>query len=158
MTSVELRRTFAASPAAVYRAWLDPTVLARWAAPVGWGIARVEVDERVGGHYRCWHVDPEGRDAGGFECEIVELVPGERIVLRWDFVGPDRRPLADASSRLTITLGPVEPDACELTLVHDRLDGLERQMPGMTDATRGGWSGTLGRLEGVVGAGPDVNR
>jgi hypothetical protein len=74
-------------------------------------------------------------------------VPDERIVLRWDFVGPDRRPLAEASSRLTITLRPAPPDGCELTLVHDRL------APDMTDATRNGWSGTIIRLERTVRAG-----
>lgn len=42
---------------------------------------------------------------GGFDSEILELVPDERIVLRWQFVGPDRSPLAEPSSRLTITLG-----------------------------------------------------
>jgi uncharacterized protein YndB with AHSA1/START domain len=153
VTSVKLQRTIPASPARVYRAWLDPDVLLRWAAPVEYDAARVEVDERVGGHYRCWHVDAQGRDVGGFDCEILTLEPDERIVLRWQFVGPDRRPLADESSRLTISLRPVPPDACELTLVHDRLDGLERSLPGMTDATRRGWSGTLSRLEQTVSAG-----
>jgi uncharacterized protein YndB with AHSA1/START domain len=150
VTSVELQRTIPASPARVYRAWLDPELLLRWAAPVEHEAVRVEVDERVGGHYRCWHVDAQGRDVGGFDCEILELVPDERIVLRWQFVGPDRRPLADATSRLTIALRPVQPDSCELTLVHDRLDGLERRLPGMTDATRRGWSGTMSRLERTV--------
>jgi uncharacterized protein YndB with AHSA1/START domain len=150
VTSVTLQRTIPASPATVYRAWLEPEVLRRWAAPVGYDAVRVEVDERVGGHYRCWHVDADGQPFGGFDSEILELVPDERIVLRWQFVGPDRRPLADKSSRLTITLRPVPPDACELTLVHDRLDDLERRLPGMTDATRRGWSGTLVRLERTV--------
>jgi len=153
VTSVRLQRTIPASPARVYRAWLDPDVLLRWAAPVEYEAVRVEVDERVGGHYRCWHVDPQGRDVGGFDCEILELVADERIVLDWHFVGPDRRPLADTSSRLTIVLRPVAPDACELTLVHDRLDGLERRLPGMTDATRRGWCGTIIRLERTVGGG-----
>ncbi len=45
---------------------------------------------------------------------------------------------------------PVSPDTCELTLVHDRLDDLERRLPGMTDATRRGWSGTMIRLERAV--------
>jgi uncharacterized protein YndB with AHSA1/START domain len=153
VTSVELQRTIPASPARVYRAWLDPELLLRWAAPVEYEAVRVEVDERVGGHYRCWHVDAQGWDVGGYDCEILELVPDERIVLRWQFVGPDRSPLADASSRLTIALRPVPPDACELTLVHDRLDGLERRLPGMTDATRRGWSGTMIRLERVLRAG-----
>ena len=146
MSSIKLKRTIPAPPATVYRAWLDPELLARWAAPVGWEAVRVEVDERVGGHYRCRHVDGEGRNVGGFDSEILELVPDERIVLRWRFLGPDHRPLADTSSRLTITLRPVPPDACELTLVHDQLD------PGVADATREGWSGTLNRLERTVRA------
>jgi uncharacterized protein YndB with AHSA1/START domain len=150
VTSVTLQRTIQAPPATVYRAWLDPELLVRWSAPVEFEAVRVEVDERVGGHYRCWHVDADGRDVGGYECEILELVPDERIVLRWSFVGPDRRPLAEAESRLTVALRPVPPDACELTLVHDRLDELERRVPGMTDATRRGWSGTLLRLERTV--------
>jgi uncharacterized protein YndB with AHSA1/START domain len=154
VTAVELQRTIPAPPARVYRAWLDPKLLVQWAAPVEYDAARVEVDERVGGHYRCWHVDGQGQDVGGFDCEILELVPDERIVLRWQFVGPDRRPLAEASSRLTIALRPVPPDACELSLVHDRVDGLERQLPGMTDAIRRGWSGTLIRLERAVRGGP----
>jgi uncharacterized protein YndB with AHSA1/START domain len=153
VTTVTQQRTIPASPARVYRAWLDPALMLRWLAPVEYEAVRVEVDERVGGHYRCWHVDAHGEDVGGFECEIVELVPDERIVLRWDFVGPDRRPLADASLRLTVDLRPVPPDACELTLVHDRLDGLERRMPGMTDAARRGWSGTVVRLERTLGSG-----
>ena len=152
MTSVTLQRTIPASPATVYRAWLDPDLLLGWLAPVEYEAVRVEVDERVGGHYRCWHVDAQGEDVGGFDCEILELVPDERIVLRWQFVGPDRRPLADASSRLTVVLHPLPPDACELTLVHDRLDDLERQMPGMTEGTRRGWTGTMARLERTVRA------
>ncbi len=151
MTSVTLKRTIPASPARVYRAWLDPDLMLRWSAPVEYEAVRVEVDERVGGHYRCWQVDAQGRDVGGYDCEILELVPDERIVLRWQFVGSDRRPIADVSSRLTIVLRPVAPDACELTLIHDRLDDLERRVPGMTDATRRGWSGTLIRLERAVG-------
>jgi uncharacterized protein YndB with AHSA1/START domain len=147
VTSVKIQRTIRASPAEVYRAWLDPELLTRWAAPVGWEAVRVDVDERVGGHYRCVHIDPQGRDSGGFDCEIIELVPDERIVLRWDFVGPDRRPLAETSSRLTIALRPAPPDACELTLVHERLS------PDVTDSTRRGWSGTITRLEQTVHAG-----
>ncbi len=147
MTSVKLQRTIPAPPATVYRAWLDPELIRRWAAPVGWEAVRVEVDERVGGHYRCGHVDAEGRAVGGFDCEILELVQDERIVLRWQFVSPDARPLAEASSRLTITLRPVPPNSCELTLVHDRLS------PDVTDSTRLGWSGTMTRLEQVISGG-----
>ena len=92
MTAVRIERVLPAAPARVYRAWLDPQTLARWSAPTGFDVARHEVDERVGGRYRCWHVDAQGRDVGGYEAQILELLPDERIVLRWHFVGPDRVP------------------------------------------------------------------
>ena len=72
-------------------------------APGGLAVKRAEVAPRVGGHLRIWHADVGGSDVGGFDCEIVELVPDKRLVFRWGFVGPDRRgPVYD--SRLTITL------------------------------------------------------
>jgi pimeloyl-ACP methyl ester carboxylesterase len=58
---------------------------------------------RVGGHFRILHVE-SGADIGGFECEIVELVPDERIVFRWGFVGPERTAGQVFDSVLTITL------------------------------------------------------
>jgi uncharacterized protein YndB with AHSA1/START domain len=64
-------------------------VLRRWLAPGGLEVTRAEVDERVGGRYRIWQADA-GSEVGGFERELVELVPNQRIVFRWGFVGPDR--------------------------------------------------------------------
>ena len=51
---VRLRRTIFAPPDRVYRALLDAAMLRRWLAPPGFGVARAEVDERAGGHYRVW--------------------------------------------------------------------------------------------------------
>jgi hypothetical protein len=36
-------------------------------------VKRVEIDERVGGHYRVWQADSDS-DVGGFDCELLELV------------------------------------------------------------------------------------
>lgn len=90
-TAVSLERMIPAPPARVYRAWLDPGLLVRWMAPGSCTLTRAEVDERVGGHYRIWHADPAGTEVGGFDCELAELVPDQRIVFRWGFVGPQRR-------------------------------------------------------------------
>lgn len=102
-TAVRLQRTIPAPPDRVYRAWLDPDLLRRWLAPTGFTVTRVEVDERVGGHHRIWQAGPDG-DMGGFDCELLELVPNQRIVFRWRFVGPDRVAGPAHDSRLTITL------------------------------------------------------
>ena len=94
-TAVHVRRTIPAAPDRVYRAWLDTQLMAKWFAPAGFTVRKAEVDERVGGRLSIWHADGEGNDVGGSESEIVELVPGERIVLHWQFVGPDRESALD---------------------------------------------------------------
>ncbi len=93
-TAVHVRRTIAAAPERVYRAWLDPELMGKWFAPAGFTVRKAEVDERVGGRLSIWHADGEGNDVGGSESEIVELVPGERIVLRLAVrrPRPDHRP------------------------------------------------------------------
>jgi uncharacterized protein YndB with AHSA1/START domain len=84
--AIRLQRTIPAPPERVYRAWLDPELVRGWLSPGSWEVTRVEVDERVGGHYRVWQQSADGA-VGGFECELLELVPPERIVFRWGFVG-----------------------------------------------------------------------
>jgi uncharacterized protein YndB with AHSA1/START domain len=100
---VRLERTIPAPPHRVYRAWLEPDLLRRWLAPGGLEVKRVDVDEGVGGHYRVWQAD-SGADVGGFDCELLELVPDQRIVFRWGFVGPDGDDGPAYDSLLTITL------------------------------------------------------
>ena len=146
MTAVRLQRTIAAPRDRVYRAWLDPDLLARWMAPGALDVTRAEVDERVGGHFRIWHAGPEG-DVGGFEAELLELVPGERIVFRWGFVGPDRLAGPTYDSLLTITLREAPDGATELTLVHERLDELAAALPDVADNVGRGWEAALDKLE-----------
>jgi uncharacterized protein YndB with AHSA1/START domain len=145
MTAVRLQRTIAAPPERVYRAWLDPELLSRWMAPGSLNVTRAEVDERVGGRYRIWQSGPEGQ-AGGFEAELLELVPAERIVLRWGFVGPDRLAGPTFDSLLTVTLREAPGGATELTLVHERLDALRDALPEVADKVGVGWELALDKL------------
>jgi uncharacterized protein YndB with AHSA1/START domain len=146
MTGVRLQRTIAASPDRVYRAWLEPDLLARWMAPGAFEVTRAEVDERVGGRLRIWHAGPEG-DVGGFEAELLDLVPGELLVFRWGFVGPDRLAGPTYDSLLTITLREASDGATELTLVHERLDELAAALPEVADNVGRGWELALDKLE-----------
>jgi uncharacterized protein YndB with AHSA1/START domain len=149
---VRLQRTIPAPPDQVYRAWLDPELMRRWFAATGMHVTRAEVDERVGGHHRVWQAGPDG-DAGGFESELLELVPGERIVFAWGFVGPERVADPAHASRLTITLRPAPGDATELTLVHERLGALDRAMPGMLEMVGNGWGQALDKLVAALDEG-----
>jgi uncharacterized protein YndB with AHSA1/START domain len=153
-TAVRLERTIPASPARVYRAWLDPGLLVRWMAPGSYALIRAEVDERVGGHYRIWHADPAGTEVGGFDCELAELVPDQRIVFRWGFVGPQRRGGPVFDSLLTVTLREAPGDATVLTLVHERLEDLAAAQPDVAQNVGPGWEDVLGQLAGVLSRAP----
>jgi uncharacterized protein YndB with AHSA1/START domain len=147
-TAVRLTRTIAAPPERVYRAWLDPDLLMRWLAPGSMSAPRAEVDERPGGRFAVWHADA-GEDVGGIECEILELVPNERLVLKHHFVGPEREADPGMESRLTVSFREVE-EGTELTLVHERLERLRDRMPHVADQVTAGWGSVLDKLEAVA--------
>jgi uncharacterized protein YndB with AHSA1/START domain len=149
---VHITRTIAAPPHRVYRAWLDPQTLQQWMVAGDRHVERVEVDERVGGVHRTWQATPDGTPAGGFESEIVEMVPDERLVLRWGFAGPDRTAGPVYDSLLTVTLAAAGDDATVLTLVHERLDDLHTAMPEVAAKVEHGWNDALDRLEPALAA------
>jgi uncharacterized protein YndB with AHSA1/START domain len=153
--AVRLERTLAAPPHEVYRAWLDPEILRRWMAPGCFTVGRAEVQARVGGRFRIWHADA-GSDVGGFECEILELGPDQRLVFRWGFVGPERAAGTIFDSRLTVTLRPVEGERTLLTLVHERLEDLAAAMPHVVDQVEAGWDQAFAKLAGLFAAEADV--
>ena len=148
--TVHLQRTIPAPPPRVYRAWLDPDLLRRWLAPHGLEATRVEVDEQTGGRFRIWHVQG-GADVGGFDCELVELVPDRRLVFRWGFVGPDRTAGPAYDSLLTITLAEAPAGGTLLTLVHERLDDLAAAMPEVAENVQLGWEQALEKLSTTIG-------
>jgi uncharacterized protein YndB with AHSA1/START domain len=151
---VRLQRTFPAPPHAVYRAWLDPDLVRQWMAPGDpYEVERVDIDERVGGHYSVWQ-SHSGVSGGGFECEILELVPDERIVFRWGFVGPRRAEGPVFDSRLTITLREISPGSTLLTLIHERLDALAGAMPDVADKVELGWGVVLEKLGASIATRP----
>ena len=149
--AVRLEREIPAPPRDVYRAWLDPDLLRRWLAPGGITVRLAEVEAREGGHFRIWHVE-SGADLGGFECEIVELAPDERIVFRWGFVGPERTAGPVFDSVLTITLHAARGGSTKVTLIHERLEDLAAAMPHIADNVQVGWELVLDKLAVTLGA------
>jgi uncharacterized protein YndB with AHSA1/START domain len=83
---------------------------------------------------------------GGFECDLLELVPDQRIVFRWGFVGPDRARGQSYDSLLTVTLRDAPDGGTVLTLVHERLDALAAAMPQVAGNVGRGWDSALGKL------------
>ena len=139
--AVTLKRTFAAPRARVYRALLDPKLLARWMSPDDHSVALATVDERVGGSHRIEMIAPDGSHHA-FDSIIEELVPDERIVLTFTFVGEQRE-----ETLLTLTLRDVE-GGTELQLDHQRIT---LRGPFDDRSVNSGWSQALTKLQALFG-------
>ena len=96
-----------------------------------------------------WQTD-SGTAVGGFDCELLELVPDQRVVFRWGFVGPDRDDGPRFDSLLTITLRQAAPGVTALTLVHERLEALRAAMPNVADHVGAGWEDVLSKLASIL--------
>lgn len=143
--AVRIERTIAASAHRVFRAWLDPALLGRWLAPGGFVVKKAEVEERVGGRFSIWQTTGDV-DVGGFEAEILELVPDRKLAFRWGFVGPERVADPRFDSILTIELRELAADSTALTLVHERLDEIAAAMSEVAAGVRWGWESALAKL------------
>lgn len=150
-TTVRQERVFACPPERLYDAWLDPVKVARWLAPGDFEVAHAEIDARPGGHYRIWH-SSDGTPVGGFETEIVELLPPRRLVFNWGFCGPDRDAGPRYDSKLTITLTEMPDGGTRLLLVHEQLDALAAALPDVARKVDVGWELVLTKLTSLVDA------
>jgi len=71
----------------VWRYWTDPDRFARWWGPQGFGVAKAEMDVRVGGKY-LWCMRPAAGYEGHNPCNagtLTEVVPHKllRYVTQW---------------------------------------------------------------------------
>lgn len=142
---VEVRRTYAASPAEVYAAWTNPEALGTWFGPtVDLTTIVHALDLRVGGRYRI-----EMRPATG-ETHIVtgtyqELDAPHRLAFTWRW----ENAAVDEETLVAIDLRSAGPGT-ELVLTHSRFAS-EKSRDGHT----AGWEGCLTRLGGALaGRGP----
>lgn len=136
--AVSLERVIAAPRSKVYRAWLDPVMLAQWMGPDDFTVTVATVDARVGGVHQVEMLDAEGGHHE-FVSVIQELVPDERIVFAFKFHPEGQQ------SRLTLTLRDIE-DGTALRLEHERITvggSLD------TQSVNVGWSQTLAKLQAL---------
>jgi uncharacterized protein YndB with AHSA1/START domain len=73
--SVVIERVFPHAPAKVWRALTDGDLMARWLMPNDF---RPEV-----GHRFTFRGQPAGRWDGIVDCEVLEIEPLKRLVIRW---------------------------------------------------------------------------
>ena len=148
-SSVEVERSFEASPAHVYAAWLDPAMAKVWMSPGSISAARAEIDPQVGGHYRIWHVE-DGVVVGGFDGEFLELVPNRRLVFAWGLLGPERENGPVFDSRLTVTFAENDAGGTDLTLLHEHLEEFAAAKPDVAAMIETGWRTVLDKLATLV--------
>ena len=134
--SLTLNRRLAAAPEKVYGAWADPEKLVQWFGPasVEAGSVKVDIDLRVGGHYRIsFNANGQYNQVGGVYREVV---PNERLVFSWAWHSTPER-----ESLVTVLLKP-DGAGTLLTFHHEQFaDATAR------DNHQRGWTELLGRLE-----------
>jgi uncharacterized protein YndB with AHSA1/START domain len=77
--TVHFHRVLRAPPERVYRAFLDPSALAKWIPPHGFTCRVHHLDARVGGTFRMSFTNFGADASHSFGGEYLELVPNERI-------------------------------------------------------------------------------
>ncbi len=139
--AVQVSRVMRAPRSRVYRAFLDPELVARWWAPMDSVVATATVDERVGGVHRIEMLTATG-EPHMFDAVIQELVPDERIVLVFMFA-PDAE-----ETLLTVTFRDA-PGGTEVLLDHQNVTA---EGPLNEQSVDAGWSSVLDKLEGIAHA------
>lgn len=76
---VRLHRVLRTPPAKVYRAFLEPSAMAKWLPPYGFTCQVQHMDARVGGNFRMSFHNFSSGLGHSFGGEYLELVPNERI-------------------------------------------------------------------------------
>ncbi len=79
---VDLDEYFAAPPQRVWQALTDPALLARWLMPN-------DFEPKVGKRFT-FAPDCPASWEGNVACEVLELVPGQRMVWSWHTKGMER--------------------------------------------------------------------
>ncbi|ROS75298.1 SRPBCC family protein [Cellulomonas sp. PhB143] len=83
---IDVVRDFDAPPAAVFRAWTDPSLVAQWLRPDRLTMEIDHYDARTGGSWAYSHRGPDG-EAYAFHGTFHSVVPDESITQTFEFGG-----------------------------------------------------------------------
>lgn len=146
LPAIRMTRTYPAAPEAVFRAWTDPALLARWFSPTDeYAVEVTEFDATPGGRYRI----EMRHDLGAVHTVhgTFETVDAPRtLAMTWAW--EEGAMEAGAPTRVEVSLTP-DGSGTHLTLVHDGFSEAEAGA-----AHHDGWAGCLWRLENVFEATP----
>ncbi|MEQ1716572.1 MAG: SRPBCC domain-containing protein [Hyphomicrobium sp.] len=137
--AVEVKKSFDAPPQAVFAAWLDPVIAAKWLfrTPEGQAV-HADIDAVPGGEF-CFIERREDEDINHVgEYEVIEAPSRLVFVFSLDQFR--------TSNRVSIDFVPVG-EGTEVTLIHD----LDAEWARFADRTRQGWALMLDLLAEVLG-------
>jgi len=139
---LRLERVLSAARSAVYRAHIDPELLARWWGPDGFSAPSVELDARVGGTYRIEMRPPQG-DSFILSGEFIEVEPSTRLAytFRWEPPDPD-----DQETLAVFSLRDVD-GATAVTIEQGVFATQKRR-----ELHEQGWTQSLNRLQTLIEA------
>lgn len=139
VSTLVMKRRFAASRERVFAAWTTTEQLVRWFCPGDdMTVPLAEVEAREGGHYRIVMENSKGETyspSGTYE----KVVRNESLIFSWKWAD------SDLVTRVTIELTEIGPDETELTLTHEGFPDAE-----VRDSHNQGWTGCLNRLESFI--------
>jgi len=121
----------------------EPELLARWWGPKGFSAPSVEVDARVGGHYRILMQPPDGA-AFFLTGEFSEVDPGVRLAYTFRWEPPDAD---DRETMVQVTFGDLGESTA---LMVDQGDFATEERRALHEQ---GWSESIDRLEHLLAHG-----
>jgi len=142
--TIRLHRVLKATPALVYKAFLDPDALCRWLPPDGYLCKVFQLDARVGGSFKMAFTQFNNGHSHAFGGEYLELVPNE--LLRYTDVFDD--PNLSGVIEVTVKLKAV---SCGTDLSVTQA-GVPAVIP--EEACYLGWQDSLRHLARLVEGGP----
>jgi uncharacterized protein YndB with AHSA1/START domain len=151
--AVRVERTLHATPEHVFRAFLEPDLLRKWIAPDELAIDRLTVDPRVGGRLEVWH-SRDGSSTGKFEGVFLKIDPPRELVYRWAFVGTEPEKGEYYDTLVTVRLRPEPGGQTHISVVHEKLEDLQRGAPHIVVRLIPGWNNCLDKLERAAGGAP----
>jgi uncharacterized protein YndB with AHSA1/START domain len=134
-TTLQVRRTFAASRDTVFHAWTDPDSFRQWFGLPGTQMAQIDLDVRTGGDYRVEMSSPLG--SGVLFGHYLEVKRPERLVYTFCW---DGTPLHIPPTQVTVEFHE-RGDATEIVLTHER-----QPSQSVREFHEGGWSASFSKL------------
>lgn len=133
--TLELRRTYNASPERLFAAWTDPQLLNQWFRPNPALTTITAVDLQHGGRYRIEMHPPEGDPyvvVGQYEL----IDKPHKLTFSWRWLNDE------VKSLVTVEFKPLDEQATEIILTHEQLINEEDK-----NNHKAGWFGCYDRLQ-----------